>query len=193
MATQVSTKAEAARAPAPHRWTRRQYDQMIEAGILNEEDRVELINGEIIEMSPRGSLHSTLVYLTAETLRPAYPEGLMIRTQMPLALDPDAEPEPDIAVVEGRPRDYLDELPTTAILVIEVSDTTLMTDRTRKTRLYARHGIPEHWILNAVDECLEVHRAPTGETYQTKLTLRRGDAITPPKGINTIEVADVLP
>ena len=83
--------------------------------------------------------------------------------------------------------------PTTALLVVEVSDTSLSKDRTEKVQLYARHGIPEYWILNVVDDCLEVHRNPAGEAYQTKLTLRLGDTITPPKGINAIEVADVLP
>jgi len=193
MAMQVSTKAEAVRAPALHRWTRRQYEQMIEVGILDEDDRVELINGEIVTVSPQQSPHATGVTLVADELRLAYSRDYTVRTQLPLALDPDSEPEPDVAVVVGKPRDYLKAHPTTAILVVEVADTSLSKDRTEKVQLYARNGIPEYWIQNVVDECLEVYRNPTGETYQTKLTLRRGDTITPPKGINAIEVADVLP
>ena len=133
------------------------------------------------------------VMLALGALQAAYEGPFMVRRQLPLALDPDSEPEPDIAVVVGKPRDFPSGHPNTAILVVEISDATLTQDRTRKVRLYARHGIPEYWILNVVDDCLEVYRDPTGETYQTKLTLRRGDTITPPKGINVIEVADVLP
>ena len=193
MATQGSTKAEAVRAPAPHRWTRRQYEQIVEAGILDENDRVELLDGEIIEMSPQKGPHATGVTLAADELRAAYSRDYTVRTQLPLALDPDSEPEPDVAVVAGKPRDYRDAHPVTAVLAVEVFDTTLTLDRTQKARLYARHGIPEYWILNVVDDCLEVYRDPTGETYQTKLTLHRGNTITPPQGAKPIAVADMLP
>ncbi len=193
MTTQGSTKAEAVRVPAPHRWTRRQYEQMVEAGILDEEDRVELINGEIIEMSPQKGPHAMAVMLALGALQAAYEGPFMVRPQLPLALDPDSEPEPDIAVVAGKPRDFPSGHPNTAILVVEISDATLTQDRTRKVRLYARHGIPEYWILNVVDDCLEVYRDPTGETYQTKLTLHRGNTITPPQGAKPIAVADMLP
>ncbi len=195
MATQVSKKTDAIRAPASHRWTRRQYDQMIEAGILNEDDRVELIDGEIIEMSPQQSPHATGVTLVADELRLAYSRDYTVRTQLPLALDPDSEPEPDVAVVVGKPRDYLKAHPTTAILVVKVADTSLSKDRTEKVQLYARHGIPEYWIQNVVDDCLEVYRDhdPAGETNQTKLTLHRGDTITPPQDAKPIAVTDMLP
>lgn len=193
MATQVSKKADAVRTPRPHRWTRWQYDQMIEAGILDEDDRVELIDGEIVTTSPVSPQRATGICLILEALRAVYLEGFLIRSRGPLALDPDSEPEPDIAVVVGKPRDYLKAHPTTALLVVEVADTSLSKDRTEKAQLYARHGIPEYWILNAVDECLEVHRDPAGETYQTKLSLRRGDTITPPISAKAVGVADVLP
>ena len=193
MAMQGTTKAEAVRAPAPHRWTRRQYEQMVEAGILDEDDRVELIDGEIVATSPVSPERATGICLIIEALRSAYLEGFLIRPRGPLAFDPDSEPEPDIAVVEGHHMDYFNHHPTSAILVIEVADASLLKERTQKARLYARHQIPKYWILNLGDECLEVYRDPTGETYQTKLTLHRGDSITPPKGTNAIEVADVLP
>ena len=106
MAMQGSTKAEAVRAPAPHRWTRQQYDQMIEAGILDENDRVELIDGEITEMSPQKGPHAMAVMLALGALQAAYKGPFMVRPQLPLALDPDSEPEPDIAVVVGKPRDF---------------------------------------------------------------------------------------
>ena len=195
MATQVQKKADAVRAPAPHRWTRQQYEQMIEAGILGAGDRVELIDGEIIEMSPQKGPHAMAVMLALGALQTAYEDPLRVRPQLPLALGPDSEPEPDIAVVAGKPRDYPDGHPNTAILVAKISDATLTQDRTRKARLYARHGIPEYWILNVVNDCLEVYRDPdpVGETYQTKLTLHRGSAVTPPESKNAIRIDDLLP
>ncbi len=106
MAMQVRTKAEAVRAPAPHRWTRRQYEQMIEAGILDENDRVELIDGAIVTTSPVSPQRAMGICLIIEALRSAYSEGFLIRPRGPLAFDPDSEPEPDIAVVEGRRQAY---------------------------------------------------------------------------------------
>lgn len=135
------------------------------------------------------------VMLVLGALQVAYEGTFMVRPQLPLALDPDSEPEPDIAVVAGEPRDFPSGHPITAILVVEISDATLRQDRTRKAPLYARHGIPEYWILNVVDDCLEVYRDPdrASETYQTKLTLHRGDSITPLQGAKPIAVADMLP
>jgi len=193
MATQLSHSPHTVATPVPHHWTREQYEQMIEAGILDEDDHVELIEGEIVTMSPRKGPHSTAVMLLLDALRAAYPKGFIVRPQLPLALDPDSEPEPDIAVVSGQPRDYRDAHPTTAILLVEVADTTLAQDRTQKVRLYARHGIPEYWILNVVDECLEVYRNPAGDTYQTKITLRRGDTVAPPEGDSPVQVDDIIP
>ena len=150
MAMQVSTKAEAVRAPAPHRWTRQQYDQMIEAGILDEDDRVELINGEIVATRPVSPQRAVGICLVLEALRCAYLEGFLIRPRGPLAFDPDSEPEPDIAVVAGHHMDYFNQHPTSAILVIEVADASLWKERMQKAWLYARHGIPEYWILNVL-------------------------------------------
>jgi len=191
---QVRTKAEAVRAPAPHRWTRQQYDQMIEVGILDEDDRVELINGEIVATRPVSPQRAVGICLILEALRSASLEGFLIRPRGPLAFDPDSEPEPDIAVVEGHHMETFHHHPTSAILVIEVADASLLKERTQKARLYARHGIPEYWILNVVDDCLEVYRDPdpASKAYQTKLTLHRGDSITPPQGTKPIVVADML-
>jgi hypothetical protein len=107
------------------RWSREDYERMIEAGIFAPGERVELIDGEILEMSPQKSPHSTGVSLTAETLRVAFGEGYHVRTRMLLALDPYSEPEPDIAVVRGSPRDYRDAHPSSALLVVEIADSTL--------------------------------------------------------------------
>ncbi len=193
MTTQLREKDEAIVLPAPYRWMRQQYDQMIEAGILDEDDRVELINGEIVATRPVSPQRAVGICLILEALRSAYLEGFLIRPRGPLAFDPDSEPEPDIAVVEGHHMDYFNHHPTSAILVTEVADASLLKNRTQKARLYAKHQIPKYWILNLGDECLEVYRDPTGETYQTKLTLHRGNTITPPQGAKPIAVADMLP
>ncbi len=152
------------------RYSRAEYDRMIAAGVFNSEDRLQLIDGEIVTMTPQGSRHATAVQLTEELLRNAFPPsaGYSIRIQMPLALDERSEPEPDVAVVYGSPRDYRDLHPTAALLIIEVSDTTLSLERDRKMRLYARSGIAEYWILNLDEARLEVYREPAGEAYKTR-------------------------
>lgn len=176
-----------------YRLTRAQYDRMIEAGVLDEDKHVQLIEGELIEMSPQGSRHYACIMLVYEALRSNYPAGWHVRIQAPMALDPDSEPEPDVSVVSGTPRDYLDEHPKTAVLVVEVADSTILSDRRRKVRLYARHRIPEYWIINLKDDSLEVYREPGGETYGSKVTLRRGESVQPAGAVQPISVAYMLP
>jgi Uma2 family endonuclease len=166
------------------RWTREEYERMIDAGILGENDRVELVAGEIVSVSPQQGRHAAGVSLGQETLRIAVGPDFHVRVQLPLALDPDSEPEPDLAVIAGSPRDYRDMHPTTAILVVEVSDTTLAFDRIRKASVYARAGIPEYWILNLQLQSLEVYRdpapdpaAPLGYAYRQRLTFGAGDRV----------------
>ena len=113
---------------------------------------------------------------------------------MPLALDETSEPEPDIAVVVGVPRDYRDAHPTTAVLVVEVSDATLALDRQRKKTVYARRGIKEYWVLNLLEARLEVYRDPKGEDYQDVRSLTGSDKVSPLAcPVATIAVADLLP
>jgi Uma2 family endonuclease len=111
------------------RWTREDNDRMIDAGIFAPGERVELLDGEIIDISPQKSGHTTAVRLTEEALRAVFGAGFEVRTQMPLALDSYSEPEPDVAVVPGSPRDYRDAHPSSALLVVEVTDSTLAYDR----------------------------------------------------------------
>lgn len=193
MATLTTDVAAPETAPARYRWTRQQYEQMVEAGVLGSDDRVELINGEIVTMSPQGSRHYTLLHMLTERLRKAYPEAFYVRSQAPLALGTESEPEPDIAVVEGSPRDYMDEHPRSAVLVVEVADASLLKDRGPKTSLYARHGIPEYWILNVEDACLEVYRDPARGTYREKTTLAAGATVTPPQASEAIAIVDIIP
>jgi Uma2 family endonuclease len=136
-----------------------------------------------------------------DTLSKVLPPGFLVRVQHPLALDPDSEPEPGLAVVPGVRDDYSEEHPRSALLVIEVSDTTLRLDRTRKAAIYARAQIPEYWILNLVDRVPEVYREPASDAasplgfgYRLRLTFGPGERVTPlafPDA--TVAVQDLLP
>lgn len=167
---------------------------MVAAGIFAPGSRVQLIDGEIIEMPPQGSLHVTGVRLVEDALRQACGLGLEVRTQMPVGLDGRSEPEPDVAVVPGSTRDYRDAHPERAVLVVEVADTTVAFDRGRKRALYARSGVQEYWVLNLRDACLEVYREPVGVEYGLSRVLRPPEAISPlacPQA--AIPVANLLP
>ncbi len=148
----------------PRKWTRSEYYRMGELGLFNGQ-RVELLDGEVIVMSPMGAGHAAAVTKVAHALFRAFGEGFSVRVQLPLALDPTTEPEPDVAVITGSPDDYLDEHPSTAVLIVEVADTSLAYDRTEKARVYARANISEYWIVNLLERQLEVYRKPQGERY----------------------------
>ena len=137
-----------------------EYHRMSEAGILSEDDRVELMEGEIIKMSPIGSRHAACVKRFNTLLHRKAGQAVIVSIQDPIRLDDYSEPEPDVAVVSGSPRDYRDAHPSTALLVVEVADTSLLFDRTTKASLYARAGIADYWLLNLVDQIVEVHRTP---------------------------------
>lgn len=181
------------------RWTREEYDRLAEAGILTPDERVELLGGEILLMTPQNSAHSVAIGLVEEALRRAFGPDHWIRIQLPLVIDPDSEPEPDVAVVVGTPRDYLKAHPTTALLVIEIADTTVEKDRDRKRPLYAQAGIPEYWIVNLEERCLEVYRDPIPATdrpaqYRQSMRLGPTDTISPlAKLAAVVAVADLLP
>ena len=181
-------------ATRSHRWSRGAYDRAVQAGIFGPGDRIELIEGEILTMTPQGSRHAAVVARAAGLLARAFAGGCHVRTQMPLAAGGDSEPEPDVAVVEGDEFGYLDAHPATALLVVEVSDDSLTRDRTVKQRLYARCGIPEYWIVAIPDARLEVHRDPTGDAYRSVRSLRAGETVAPlARPDATIAVADLLP
>ena len=167
---------------------------MVAAGVFGPEDRLELLDGEIIDMAPQKSRHATAITLLANTLATVSGPDQTVRVQLPLALDDRSEPEPDIAVVPGSPRDYRDAHPTTALLIVEVADASLAYDRVRKLAAYARAGIPEYWILDLNGETLEVCREPIGDTYGDRRILKRGDRLAPLAGNGAdFEVADILP
>ena len=177
-----------------HRWSRDEYEAMIAAGIFHPEARLELVDGEIVEMTPQGSAHATAIQLIEDALRPAFGAGHAIRIQLPLALDATSEPEPDVAVVTGHPRDYKDAHPDTAVLVVEVAETSLTYDRLTKGSLYARSGIPEYWLLDLGRRQLEVYRRPQGEGFLDTASFSETDRVAPAAVPDAaLRVADLLP
>lgn len=183
------------------RWTRVEYDQLIEKGVFRPDDHVELIDGLLVVAEPQSSYHYTAIGLVVRALTRAFGEGWTIRSQGPLALDETSEPEPDVAVVRGDLRDYAEAHPADPVLVVEVALTSLAFDREHKASLYARAGRPEYWIVNLVDRVLEVHRdpssspsAPYGWDYRA-VDVLGPDASVSPLAVPTarIAVADLLP
>jgi Uma2 family endonuclease len=182
-----------AEALGEYRWSRAQFEQMIEAGVLGPDDRVELIHGSLVPMSPQGSAHYAAIELISTALRRVVQAGCHVRPQGPLALGDDSEPEPDVAIVEGRVRDFVDAHPTSALLVVEVAVSSLEKDRTLKQSLYAQHGVSEYWIVDLDAGRLEVYRDPSSDTYQTKQTFTDEAAIQPAGTDGPVSVADLLP
>jgi Uma2 family endonuclease len=181
------------------RWTRQEYERMTEAGVLTENDRVELIGGEILTVTPQDSPHATAVSLADDALRRVLPPNMFVRVQLPLALGEDSEPEPDIAVVRGTIRDYRDAHPSTAVLVIEVADSSLAFDRRVKGSLYARERVAEYWIINLVESVVEIYRDPTedpsarfGCSYARSNRVTRTESIALPFG-GVVSAEDLLP
>ncbi|HEV2853300.1 MAG TPA: Uma2 family endonuclease [Thermoanaerobaculia bacterium] len=179
-----------------HRWNREEFERLAAQGFFPPGQRVELVDGIVYDMAPQNSFHATAFGLSQEALRAAFPPGSnhVVRGQLPLALSEDSQPEPDLAVVPGTIRDYRDSHPSTALLIVEVADSSLLHDRKRKIPLYARHGIPEAWLLNLVRRVLEVYRDPAGRVYQARMIFRAGDAVSPlSRPEISIPIADLLP
>jgi len=172
---------------------------MTDAGVLTENDRVELIGGEILTVTPQKSPHATGVVLASEALRRVLTPNLHVRTQLPLALGDDSEPEPDVAIVRGSLRDYLKAHPQSAVLLVEISAATLAFDRHVKGSLYARERVAEYWIVNLIESVVEIYRDPTedgsarfGWSYAQSKRVDRTESIPLPFG-GVVSVADLLP
>ena len=188
--------------PVPtKRWGRLEYERLVDRAVFQPGDRVELVGGQLVVREPQGSPHAVAVGLVEDALRPAFRSGWVVRVQMPVALDDDSEPEPDVAVCPGTPRDYLAGHPSQPVLLVEVAEASLAFDREHKGSLYARAHVPDYWIVNLVDRVLEVHRDPTpsagapyGCRFSTLLRLGAGDSISPLAAPHArIAVADLLP
>ncbi len=182
------------------RWRRVEYERLVDLGMFAGE-RLELLDGLLVVREPQGSLHAAVVAHIAQVLGAAFGPGWHARLHSPLALDADSEPEPDVAIVAGRPRDYVTDHPSTAALVVEVADSSLRLDRRFKGGLYARAGLRDYWIVNLVERALEVHREPHpapdaayGWGYRSVEVLLPPSIVAPlaePRA--AIPVADLLP
>src|SRR5678815_4691354 len=125
------------------RFSRAEYERLIELGVFQPGEAIELIGGELMVAEPQGAAHYTAIVKTARALEAAFGPGWHVRTQGPIGLDDDSEPEPDVAVVSGVPDDYSRAHPSRPVLTVEVADSSLAADRERKGGLYARAGLPE--------------------------------------------------
>jgi Uma2 family endonuclease len=180
----------------PRRWTVAEYHNLADMGVFGPEERLELVDGEILCMSPPKGPYATASDLTESALREVFRTGYRVRVQKPLTLGGISEPEPDIAVVRGAARDFVRSHPTTAELVVEVADTSLAFDRGPKAQLYARAGLPDYWVLNLPERVLEVYREPDAATEQYRSVTRceEADTIAALAAPDArIRVADLLP
>lgn len=148
---------------SPWRWKRAQYDRLVDLGVFHGSP-VELIGGRLLVAEPQGSRHANAIGVVEDVLRAALPLGWVVRSQMPLALDDESEPEPDLVVVPGSRSDYWEAHPAGAALVVEVADSSLEFDREVKGSLYAHARIVDYWILNLVDGVVEVYRNPVPDS-----------------------------
>ena len=161
-------------------FTREAYYKMAEVGILSEDNRVELIRGEIIQMSPSKSEHASTIDILSEELIVSLRGKAIIRIQNPLTLSETSEPEPDLVIAQYHPHRYqhAHPHPEDIYVCIEVADTSLLYDREIKTKLYAESEIPEYWLINLVDKQVEVFKDPQSGLYNTQETLRTKDSLT---------------
>jgi len=164
-----------------HKLSLDDYHRMGAAGILHEDSRVELIEGELIDMAPIGSQHASVVTTLTELLI-AQARGIaIVMSQNPVSLPPDNEPQPDIAVLKPRADRYRNALPSAAdtLLIIEVADSTIEYDRQIKLPLYARHNVPECWLVDLRAGTLEVYRDPSSKGYRKLLQPARRETVSP--------------
>lgn len=183
------------------RWSRIEYERLIEAGVFHEDEPIELLDGVLVVREPQGTPHATAIRLTEDPLRAAFGHGWDVRGQLPVALDDASEPKPDVAVVPGGPRDYRDAHPSRPALIVEIAETSLDLDRIVKGRLYARAGVADYWIVNLIDRVLEVSRDPgpvasdpSQREYRRQTILEATASVSPLAAPSArIRVADLLP
>ena len=161
-----------------YRFTVDQYHRMVEAGILNDNDRVELLKGWVVEKMPQNPPHSSSITRVNRRLSRVLPDEWILQVQGPITLQ-HSEPEPDFAVVRGPEETYLKRHPTPkdVAVLLEVADSSLLDDRLLKATLYAEARIAEYWIVNLVDKVIEVHSAPRGGQYRKKKVYAVGESV----------------
>jgi Uma2 family endonuclease len=196
----MSVMTQPAPAPKRHRFTREEFWQMVELGWF-EDQPAEFMDGEIIDMASQGPPHAYLILHITELLKAAFGAGYCVRPQLPLSLRVNGDPNPDLAVVKGDPKDYLAAHPDHALLVVEISESSLGYDRGQKASMYAKAGILDYWIINLPGRQVEVYRSPQpdpaqyyGYGYRDSHMLKAGATVTPlaaPQG--KLAVSDLLP
>lgn len=161
----------------PHLIKVAEYDRMIETGVYAENDRIELLNGEIIEIMPKGTKHTSANSRIIRFFIRLFGEKVIVRGQDPIRLDDFSEPEPDVVLANWDDNEYAENHPTPAdiLLVMEISDTTLIYDREAKAAAYSRNNIGQYLLLNLQNETIEDFREPGADGYGFKRTLRKGD------------------
>jgi len=182
------------------RWKRSEYERLVHLGFF-ENEPIELIGGKLVVAEPQYPYHASSISAVDYAVRAILPPGWLVRTQSPVSLDDESEPEPDLVVVRGRPSDYRYAHPTIPVLAIEVAESSLAFDRLEKGSLYARAGIQDYWIVNLVDRVLEVYRDPMADSsaaygwrYRSLASLSMTDVVIPLAfSSSRIAVADLLP
>ena len=156
------------------------YYKMVDAGILQNGERTELIDGEIIELSAMGARHAAVVTQFTDVLVPLFKGKALLRPQLPLRLNQFNEPQPDIVLLKPRQDRYASRHPGPAdvFLVVEISDSSLKYDRDVKLHIYAAARLPEVWIADLAGDALLVYRDPSRQSYTTSLSFRRGDSLS---------------
>jgi Uma2 family endonuclease len=182
--------------PRRRLWTRDEYYRAAEAGIFGPDEKLELIEGEVIrKVSPQGLPHVKSVQLVAKALGTVFTSNCFVHAQSPMQAREDSEPEPDVAVYPGDLQEYEDHPHASqSLLVVEVSDSTLRMDRSKKARLYALVGAQEYWIVSLPERCLYVHREPGAKGYASVTKLEETESVSPlaaPEA--SIAVVDLLP
>ena len=185
--------APAPEPDGPHRWTVEEFDRLPD-DLFPEGERVELIEGLIYTEMGQNLPHIASLRRMTRALRVVFGEGFDVSGQLPIELGTDSKVEPDILVLRGSVEDYDARFPdpaTDMVLLVEVSDSSLVRDAGAKAALYARHGVPEYWIVNVSGRTVEVRREPRSDGYAETRVYAEGESV-PVRG-GTVGVADVLP
>lgn len=177
----------------PRRILAEEWERMVALGVFREDERLELIDGEIIQMAPIGHRHAACCAALNERLVMSVGARALVWMHGPARLAIDSVPEPDLALLRRRSYRQGSPQPDDVLLIVEVADSSLRYDRTRKLRLYARAGVPEYWVVSVEDEWIEIHRAPEGDAYRDVRRAGAGEAIAPAAFADvTIDVGEVF-
>ena len=183
------------------RFTRFEYEKLIDLGVFQPGEAIELLGGHLVVAEPQGAAHYTAIVKTARALQAAFGSASYVRIQGPIGLDDESAPEPDVAVVPGTVDDYGRAHPSRAVLVVEVAESSLAFERDYKGSLYARGGVADYWVLNLLARVLEVYRDPRADAAATfgwrytRSDVVGPDAIVTPLAVPaaSIAVSQLLP